>query len=412
MQNVYLGRQPILDNNYTLCAYEILYRDNYKKSDIKGDRHASASVITSVLNKFGTRSLLGSHKAIIKIDKKFLTHDIIFSIPPEFFVFSLLEGTEINDRIIQRIKFLHEKKYEFAVNDVILSEKQIQKYRPLLQELSYFKLKLCTDITVDMKKAVVELKSHGIKIIGSKIENDVHYTLAKELGCDWFQGYYFAKPKILKNPKYESSQSNILKLYNLLIQDTNIDEITSEFEKNHEITVQLLQFVNSGYFHFKNKISSIHHVLILVGRIPLSQWLMLMIYSKSISKNNFQSPLILLVKGRTELMNSIIKFVEPKAKSNRLGEAYFVGVLSLIDTIFGRGLEEILNQMHISEDVKNAILNDEGTLGRAYALVRDIEVFNVKAIESFEKRYSLESDTIEKIVVKSIEDVNSFEKHG
>ena len=409
MQNVYLGRQPILDSKQELCAYEILYRDHDKKSNIKGDRHASASVVNSVLNKFGTRSLLGMHKAIIKIDKKFLFHDIILSIPSEFFIFSLLSSIKIDEKIAQRLKLLHEKHYEFAINDVDLNTTDIHKYRPILNQISYFKVKLTSNISSAMKISIVELKSHGIKVIGSKIEMQEHYVLAKELGCDWFQGYFFAKPKILKNVKYESSKANILKLYNLLIQDTNIDEIASEFEDNHEITVQLLQFVNSGAFHFKTKISSIHHVLILVGRMPLAQWLMLMIYSKSISQASKQSPLMLLVKGRTELMSSILKTIEPNAKSNRLGEAYFVGVLSLIDTIFGRDLNEILEQMHISDSIKNALLKDEGTLGRVYALVRNIEVFNVKAIENFEKNYLLHPDILEKLVIKNIEDVNSFE---
>ena len=89
--------------------------------------------------------------------------------------------------------------------------------------------------------------------------------------CKLFQGYFFVKPKIFENQKYDPAQAKILKLYTLLIEDTNIDEITSEFEQNHAITVQLLQYINSGAFHFRTKISSIHHILTLVGRAPLAQ---------------------------------------------------------------------------------------------------------------------------------------------
>jgi len=121
------------------------------------------------------------------------------------------------------------------------------------------------------------LKTRDVKVIGSKIEDNAHYELAKELGCSLFQGYFFAKPNIIENAKYESGQLNILKLYNLLISDANIDEIAEEFENNYELTVQLLQFINSCAFHFRSRISSIHHILTLVGRQPLSRWLMLMI---------------------------------------------------------------------------------------------------------------------------------------
>lgn len=409
MQHVYLGRQPIIDSDSNLCAYEIVYRDNEKQSKISGNRYASASVINSILNKFGTRSLLGHRKALIKVDDKFLLHDIIFSIPSEFFVFSLFDNIKMSERVVERVGQLREKGYELALNDVYLDAKKLDEYRPILKNLSFVKVKLSENLPLNFKEIIIELQANGIKVIGTKIENTKQYSLARSLGCDWFQGYFFAEAKIMENAKYEPSQMNVLKLYNLLMQDTNIDEITSEFENNHEITVQLLQFINSGAFHFRSRISSIHHVLTLVGRIPLGQWLMLMIYSKSISKGKGHSPLMLLVKSRTELMDKILKAVEPNAKSNTLGEAYFVGVLSLIDTIFGVELEDILNQMHISDDVKNAILKDEGKLGEIYALVRSTEAFDVKAIVAFESKYNLGHDTIEQLVVQSMEDVNKFE---
>ncbi len=88
MENVYLGRQPIFDDKGQLFAYEILYRDKDKQSKMINDRFTSASVISSILNKFGTRSLLGDRMAFVKIDEKFLMNDIIFLAPKEF-LFSL-----------------------------------------------------------------------------------------------------------------------------------------------------------------------------------------------------------------------------------------------------------------------------------------------------------------------------------
>ena len=411
MENVYLGRQPILEDGGKIFAYEILYRDSKKENAINDDRYASALVINSVLNKFGTRSLLGERKAFVKVDEKFLMHDLIFSIPNEFFVFCIFEDIELSERVIERIQQLYAKKYLLAINDTILHQDTINKYAPVFKELSYIKVDLDNDkeLDADIQNMISLLRKEDIKVIGSKIEDASHYQKAKEYGCDFFEGYFFAKPNIVQNAKYEPTQMNILKLYNMLMTDTNIDEITSEFEKNHEVTIQLLQFINSGAFHFRNRISSIHHILTLIGRRPLSQWLMLMIYSKSLSKGKATEPLMLMVKNRTNLMESILKAIEPNVKSNMLGEAYFVGVLSLIDTIFGMELVDILEQMHISDEVKDALLRGKGKLGEIYMLVRDIEVFNTEAMRIFEERYKLKSGCIKDLVVESIEDVNSFE---
>ncbi|WP_324171667.1 EAL and HDOD domain-containing protein [Sulfurimonas sp.] len=411
MKSVYIGRQPILDNLGKLSAYEILYRDGTKESNFSDDRFASASVISSILNKFGTAPLLGGHSAFIKIGKNFLLHDIIFDIPKDFFIFSIFENIEVNERIVERVQQLQAKGYKLAINDISLDANKMKNFSPIFKELSYIKINLNENIDDDLKTMIDELRLNKIKIIGSKIENNEKYELAKSIGCDFFQGYFFAKPKIIENAKFEPFQANVLKLYNLLINDTNIDEITSEFEKNYEITIQLLRYMNSAMFHFKKRISSIHHVLTLMGRQPLAKWLMLMIYSKSVSKDAKHSPLMLMVKSRTELMENILIAVKPDVGSNILGEAYFIGVLSLLDTLFGVELEKILREIHVSEEVVDVLLRfNDCLLSDIYTLVIAIEEFDILALENFSKKYEIEPIVIKKIIIKSIENVNKFEK--
>jgi len=410
IEKVYLGLQPILDSAGDLVAHELLYRDSDKTSHIRNDRYASLSVINSVLNKFGTSALLGNRRAFVKVDEKFLLHDIIFSIPKEFFIFSLFEDVKMNERVVERLQQLYAKDYVLAINDISLDAQSLKEYSQVYKELSYIKVNIDKDTNPKMKEMISEMKTHNIKAVATKIEDKEHYTLAKKLGCEMFQGYFFAKPNIVENAKYEPSQLKILELYNLLLDDTSIDEITSKIEDNYEMTVQLLCYMNSCTFHFKNTISSMHHILTLLGRQPLAQWLMLMIYSKSVSTTSKHSPLILMVKSRTELMENILKIVNPDVKSNALGEAYFVGILSLMDTLFGVELEKLLANMNISDAVTSALLKDEGLLGEIYALVRDIEAFDTKSVHLFASKYNLEIHQIEEVLLKSIEEVTIFEE--
>ena len=409
MNSVYLARQPILNKDEDICYYEILYRDAEKKSYIHSHIAASASVIASILNKFGTKALLGEKKAFVKVDENFLLNDIIFTIPKEFFIFSLFADIDFSKKVIHRIDELYQQGYEFAINDTDLNDEYMQKYRKILYQLSFVKINFDVFSSHDIADIITELHVNKIEVIATKIENIKTYELAKNAGCDYFEGYFFAKPIILENAKYEPFQLNILKLYNLLMQDVDIDEITSEFEKNPEITVQLLQFMNSAAFHFRKKISSLHHVLILLGRIPLGRWLMLLIYSKSVSKTNKRSPLMLMVINRTYLMQEIFKEIEPEARNNMLGEAYMVGVLSLMDTLFGMRMSEVLEGIHVSDSVKEAVLDDKGTLGEIYAVVRATESFDVDEIMAFERKYKLGKDSIKNLVIEAIEHVNEFE---
>ncbi|MCW8955073.1 MAG: EAL domain-containing protein [Sulfurimonas sp.] len=410
MKNVYLGRQPIIDVNGDLNSYEVLYQEGHQQKENVTDRFVSAAVINSVLNKFGTHEVLGSRKAFIKIDEKFLMSDLILTIPKDFFIFSIVY-LDINEKVIERFELLKEKGYELAINDIVINEESLDKYANVLETLSFVKINFDKGFKEDssIKSTISALRNNNIKVVATRIETVDEYQLAKDLGCEFFQGYFFAKPKILENPTYDASQANILKLYTLLMEDTNIDEITAEFEQNHALTVQLLRYINSAAFHFRNKISSIHHILMLVGRTPLAQWLMLMIYSKSVSKSKTLSPLMLMIKHRTELMENILKKIQPDVRSNTLGQAYFVGVLSLIDTVFGKDLETILDDMHVDDTVKSALLDDEGILGEIYALVRDIEKFNTQAISEFAKKYNLDKNAIDELSLSSMQEVTAFE---
>nr|MDA3908166.1 diguanylate phosphodiesterase [Sulfurimonas sp.] len=183
MENVYLGRQPILDSKGELVAYEILYRDGAKTSHISDDRFASASVISNVLNKFGTSTLLGNRRAFVKVDEKFLLHDIIFSIPKEFFIFALFEDVRMSEKVVERLQQLHAKEYILAINDISLNNDNFKEYSKVYKELSYIKINLDKDIDLEMKEMISEMKAHNIKVVGSKIEDNAHYSLAKELGC-------------------------------------------------------------------------------------------------------------------------------------------------------------------------------------------------------------------------------------
>lgn len=410
MENIYLGRQPIIDTDSKQYSYEILYLDKNQNSDIDNDSYTSASAINSVLNKFGTKTFLGENKAFIKIDEKFLMDDLIFSIPKNFFIFSIIDTIQMNEKVVERVRQLKAKDYTLAINDTTLNSEKFEKYKPILKELSYLKTNIYENMGSEIKDIINTLKAYGVKVVATKINDNKQHKLAKSLGCELFQGYCFSKPKIFESKNNNANMFNVLKLYNMLIQDTDIDEIVSEFEKNHTLSVQLLQFINSGAFSFRNKISSIHHILTLVGRRPLAQWLMLMIYSKSVSSSMKASPLMLMVKNRTELMENLLRAIKPDVKSNALGEAYFVGVLSLIETIFCERLEDILDNIQVSDLTRAALLNDEGTLGKLYAVVREIEAFNIDAITEFANRYKLAVRDIQKVVLQSIENVNYLEQ--
>ena len=140
MEHIYLARQVILRDDTSLFAYEVLYRDSTKHSNVGNDRYASSAVISSILNRFGAKEVLKGKRAFIKIDEKFLLSDLIFSIPNEFFIFSLFDDIEMDEHILERLEQLHCKGYMLGISDALLNIHTFEKYNVVLDCISYFKV--------------------------------------------------------------------------------------------------------------------------------------------------------------------------------------------------------------------------------------------------------------------------------
>ncbi|MFT7002738.1 MAG: EAL and modified HD-GYP domain-containing signal transduction protein [Sulfurimonas sp.] len=406
--SVYIARQPILDKHNNLFAYELLYRDSNKSSNIKNDRHATVTVLSNVLNKFGVKNLLGNHKAFIKADKKFLTHDVVFCIPKEHFIFALQANMQITDALQERIIKLHTMGYILAINDTVLNSEVLSNFSNLLKYISYIKIDINTP-----EENLVLLKDSDIKVIYTKVETHDMYDKAVNLDCDYVQGYFFSKPKILEQEKFDPLSLKAINLCNYIMSTSDINDIVSEFENNHAISIQLLKFINSGSFHFRHNISSIRQILTLMGSAPLTQWLMLMVYSThGVSKDSEQSesPLMQLLKNRTNLMVAVSKQIVNSNVKDLSSKVYFVGVLSLLDTLFNVNMNVIFEELNIDPEIKEALSGKSGILAEIFSFATNLEKFDVQAVELFCDKYNIKTEELEKLTFEVIQSSTEFEE--
>lgn len=409
MQNLYFARQPILNREAKVDFYEVLYRA--QKSQEARNGFIFESSLLEALHKIGRQSVLGKRRAFIKVDESLLLGSKIYTLSHEFFIFALTADIEIREDVIRRVCDLNEKGFILAIDDFAPNAASMSKYSKIIDEVSFVKIDFNRTVLVneDSKEMVARVKERGVSVVATNVSEKLRYEFAKSLGCLFFQGYYFSKAKMFEEDQCKPPRLNILKLYSLLANDADFEVIVNEFKKNSSISILLLKYINSGAFHFKNRISSIHHILTLVGREPLSKWLMLVIYSMANIPNPKTSPIMLMVKNRTVLMEAILKEVVSDTGKSMLDQAYFVGVLSLVDVLFEDDMQKILDEMNVYDVVRNALLEDSGILGEIYALIRDIEEFNPKAMMEFEERHSLKSGVIGEITIECMKEVAVFE---
>ncbi len=404
--NLYIARQPILSVDEEVFAYEMLYRDSNKSSNIQDDKEATVAVLSNVLNKFGVKNLLGDKKAFIKTDKNFLMHDVVFYIPKEYFIFSLKASMNLTEELVKRIVELNDLGYILAINDVLLTKEVLDSFSCVLDYISYIKVDINTE-----EKNLELLKDLETQVIFTKVETHELFDKARKNDAKLVQGYFFSKPKVLEQEKFDPQSLRAVELCNFMMSDASIDEIVLKFEQNHAISLQLLKYVNSGLFHFRHTISSIRQILTLMGRTPLTEWLMLMMYSTNSnqSEKENETALMQLLKSRTDLMVEVSKQLKDTHIENLTSKVYFLGVLSLLDALFNTNIRRILDELNIDSEIKDAIIEGKGVLGEILNFAKSLENFDIKEVETFCQKYKINTQLLENLSLEVIRSANEFE---
>ena len=106
IEEVFIGRQPILDRKHDLFAYELLFRSGRQKNEahVHDDLAATASVISYAFAELGIEQALGPYKGFINCDATLLLSDIVEILPPDKIVLEVLETVEVTSEIVERCR--------------------------------------------------------------------------------------------------------------------------------------------------------------------------------------------------------------------------------------------------------------------------------------------------------------------
>lgn len=405
MNERYVGRQPIIDSRAKIGAYDLLYRESGQNAP----NSLTAAVIANLLGEFGMETILGKHIGFVRIDGEILQNDLIHTLPKEKIVYTLFPDVEITETLIRKLESLRAEGYVFALNDCIYTDETAERIAPLIPWLSYIKIDPNQSDLKTVERDMGRLRESGVRLIGVKIETNDTYDLCRSMGFDYFQGYFISQPNIIKNTTFLPEQEAILHLWNLLQGESEMSVLVDAFQKNPTISLKLLQFINSAAFSLRNPVSSIEHVLTLMGRDPIARWIMLMLFSEGEGSPYNRAPLLLMVINRTELMSALAELLDPPISKAEKAKAYFVGMLSLIHLLFHMPHREVLAKLNISDEIRQALLEGSGFYGELLDTVRSIELFDTETIENTLRSKGLEYRLIEPLLKQTMDKVNAFE---
>lgn len=404
-----LGRQCVSNDKYEIFAYDILYRSN--TTDIYStDLSTSACSTAAVLNDFGYENVIGNYKGFIRVDTEFLSKDIIYSIPKEHYILMILQSSLLDERLPQKLKDLTLKGYIFGINDLIINEESIKAVIPLLNYIESVKIDVLQSNSYYVDQLIQILKMKNKVVIASKVESDELYQEYKDKGADYFQGYYIKRPKIIQSTSFDASQEEVLQVWNLIQNDAETKEIVEALESHHALVLKLMQFINSSFFSFRTKVSSISQIISLLGRDALSNWLLLFMATGKNKNGPTNHPLLLMVINRTEIMTGLLKLVKPDASQSDKDKAYLVGMLSLIHLLFEIEHREFLHKLRVTDEIEEAMFEATGFFGQLLVITRFIENTETEHVHEYLDKYNVNVNDLNTLITNAMIRVNIFDK--
>jgi len=406
MQDIFIGRQPIIDQNGHVHGYELLFRHSFENyaAPISCNTQATSRVLVNALNNFGTKKLLGNHFGFINIDHTFFDTPLFGAIPADKFVLEILESTLIDDPFIVKVQQLREEGFRFALDDMDLSEEMIARFEPVFPYLAYVKIDLFSATKEKIDEKIKLFESYGaIKLLAEKVETVEDYEYYKELGFTYFQGYFYEKPTVLTQKKFDPSYRVLLEVIVLIDSDAEIKELESKLLNCPHLIINLLKYINSADKGVKEPISSLRHAMTLLGRQSLKQWILLFLYAEATGPI-FAEPILISALFRGKMMSAIASRILPSMQE----EAFLTGLLSLFDVMMGLPMKEILVGINLNECILCALIDKHGTLGMMLELVVAMEEESFLNIYENMKKLDLDEDTLNEIGTESYNWSNDF----
>lgn len=358
-----MARQPIFDAEEKLVAYELLARRGALDTDEKQD-DATSDIIEQIANLGGLGPITDNRPAFINLTREALLSEQYTVLPKGRVVYELLEHVAPDREVVRACKKLCAKGYRLALDDVV----GLDAVRPLLEMAHLVKVDFALSDEDEQERMVHELTPLRKTLLAEKIETRAQFERAHQMGFHRFQGFFYEKPQIISRGDVSPSVAAYIRLLSEITRKTvDFDAVESIFKGDLSLSTRLLRYLRT-HADLVSDVSSIKQAVVLLGEEPLRRWAAVLGVTVLGEDKPHQLVIQSLLRARfCEVM------AEPLGCKQQEEEFFLLGLLSLLDTLTQRPLDDVLLGMPVSYDVRVGLLGGKTLMGRTLAMLRACE---------------------------------------
>ncbi len=294
----------------------------------------------------------------------------------------------------ERFRQLKQKGYKLAIRKLPVEE--IENYKEILSLMDYIILDYKK---VDVYKARIYFGNQypNIRICVGNIEKqEVFDDVRVDRAFHLFEGAFYRIPVTKGQTEVEPLKVNYLELMNIVNDvDFELTKAADVIGRDTALVVSLLEMVNRTAV--KSEVTSIRHAAALLGQRELKKWINTVITKELCADRPNEITRVSLLRA---------KFLECLAPSFGMGmkasELFLMGLFSVLNIILSMPMEEALNKVNVSKDIREALLSCKGEFADIYGFMTAYENADWQEVSRMQILKNIDSDAVFKAYIEAV----------
>jgi len=396
-----VARQPIFDTRDSVLAYELLFRDPGMKPGL-GGKSPIAATATVLIDGFELirHTLRPAQRLFINFTEDALEAELATVLPPEICVVEILENVRPTPAVLQGLRNLKQQGYQLALDDYT-GQEELGAFLPLVDVIKM-------DITGYGEKQIRRLldavRQYNAVLLAEKVEDLDTMRMCRRLDFSLFQGFFFGKAEIVKGKKLSPLQSARFRLLSLTSdEESKINSMADAVMTDVFLAYKLLRYINSVYFGLNRKVDSIKQAIILLGRKNFYQWLCVTALAELDAApmtrelayvSALRGKFLEILSRRTHEVRARRTGAPVRLQQNMGPSMFMLGLFSLLESILGIPMEEVLAPLPMEETIVEALTKGSGPYAPWLDLIKAYERGEWDEVERLAPMLGLSSELL------------------
>lgn len=358
---ILLSYQSIYAANKTVAAYDIRLDENDRDCATLLSSLASHVVLSTYADIY-QNGHIENVPHFLHVNAEMLQEPLLLSLPKTQYILELTPSEKLPDNWPEQVHRLSQRGYRLALCG----------YHPhhgataaLLDIVDIVRLDMRTLGMAGVIEAARSLYFHKVKLLVEGIDDIEQFHACADFGISYFQGKFLNKLSPNPSKKVPGNKLLLLELLSELHNPNTTAVLLEQIViKDASLSYRLLKIINSAAIGLGHKIDCLSDAITLLGTDGLLRWVNLLLVH---GEEGTPEELIRNSLIRARMCEDLASLSD----QTRLTRFFITGLLSQLDVLMDIPMADLMTEVPLGSEIKQALLHRKGINGQILAEVEN-----------------------------------------